>query len=85
MILNKKKGKKSKDKAVFSETPSTVSQQGSPENCSEMVNFYGTYNIQQTQNASNTYPTVGQGLSKEETEKLKKECERWLREDETEQ
>lgn len=83
MILSKK-NKKSKVEAVFPETPSTVSQHGSPENCSEMVNFYGTYNIQQTQNASSTYPAVGQGLSKEESEKLQKECKRWLREDETE-
>lgn len=75
-----KKNKKKKYEGRFSETPSTVEQNGLPENCSEMVNYFGTYEIQQTQNASNTYPAIGQGISEEEAEKLEKESDRWQRE-----
>lgn len=84
ILMAKKNKKNEKDKKVFSQTPSTLPQNGLPENCSEMVNFFGTYNIQQTENASNTYPAIGQGLAKEEYEKLEKENERWLAEDDSE-
>lgn len=77
-----KKNKKKKSEGRFSKTPSTIEQNGLPENCSEMVNYFGAYEIQQTQNASNTYPAIGQGIAKEEAEKLEKESERWLKEDE---
>lgn len=79
--MKKKDSDKKKYKDRFGETPSTLGQNGLPENCSEMVNYFGTYNIQQTENASNTYPAIGQGLAKEEVEKLRKESERWLKED----
>lgn len=78
-----RKNKNGKDKDIFSDTPCMIPQNGLPENCSEMVNFFGTYNIQQTDNSSNTFPAIGEGLSKKECEKLEKEKERWLREDKT--
>ena len=73
--INNNDGNKEND--VFTRTPSTIEQNGLPENCSEMVNFFGTYNIQQTDNASNTYPAIGEGLAEEEAEKLIEESERW--------
>lgn len=79
--MGKKNNGKKKADGRFLKTPSTIAQDGLPENCSEMVNFFGTYEIQQTQNADNTYPAIGQGLAKEEAEKLEKESERWLNED----
>ncbi len=37
---------------------------GSPEDPIEMVNKYGTYNIQPTADADNLYPAIAQGLPK---------------------
>ncbi len=34
-----------------------------PENCEEMVNTYGTYNIQATANSVNDYPAIAQGAT----------------------
>ncbi|MEA4965760.1 MAG: hypothetical protein VB055_08060 [Oscillospiraceae bacterium] len=34
---------------------------GQPDSCWDMVNKYGTYEIQPTQDADNTYPTIAQG------------------------
>ena len=36
---------------------------GSPEDCKQMVNKYGTYNIQPTADADNLYPAIAQGLA----------------------
>ena len=44
---------------------------GSPEDCKQMVNKYGTYNIQPTADADNLYPAIAQGLS-EKTEKQRR-------------
>ena len=72
----KKHNKKDEAKA-----PSMVNNSSQPENASEMVNFYGTYNIQPTQASDNTYPAIGQGLDKESAERLCKEAERWKKKD----
>lgn len=32
-----------------------------PENCEEIINTYGTYNIQPTANRSNDFPAIAQG------------------------
>lgn len=34
---------------------------GQPENVSELINKYGTYNIQPTSDSDNQYPTISQG------------------------
>ncbi len=34
-----------------------------PENCEEMINTYGTYNIQATANSVNDYPAIAQGAT----------------------
>ena len=58
-----------------------VNNSSQPENAFEMVNFYGTYNIQPTQVSDNTYPAIGQGLDKMSAERLGKEAEGWKKED----
>ena len=67
------------NKKHFPETPRMVPQDGLPEDCNEMVNFFGTYNIQQTDNSGNTYPAIGQGLAEKEAKKLEKEYDRWIK------
>ncbi|MBE6729328.1 MAG: hypothetical protein E7568_03740 [Ruminococcaceae bacterium] len=37
-----------------------------PENVTELVNKYGTYEIQPTCNTLNKYPTIAQGYSKKD-------------------
>ena len=54
------------------DTQMDTSVMGQPENASEMVNKYGTYNIQPTSDSGNEYPAIAQGLS----EKSKKERRR---------
>lgn len=40
----------------------SVSQHASaPESCEEMLNFYGTYNIQPTADTENDFPAIAQG------------------------
>ena len=43
---------------------------GQPESCFELINKYGTYEIQPTADSGNKYPAISQGLSK----KAKKEA-----------
>lgn len=62
-------------------TPSMLDNDGQPKNSLEYVNFYGTYNIQPTQASDNTYPAIGQGLDEKSVERLKKEADRWQKED----
>ncbi len=52
--------KKEKIKSDLSSTP-IVSQ---PENVSQMLNKYGTYEIQPTADSDNFYPTIAQGRLK---------------------
>ncbi len=52
--------KNEKFPATFSSVPIT----DVPENVSELLNKYGTYEIQPTADTDNTYPTIAQGLSK---------------------
>lgn len=35
---------------------------GQPDSCWDMVNKYGTYEIQPTQDSENSYPRIAQGL-----------------------
>ena len=37
---------------------------GQPDDCFDMVNQYGTYNIQKTADTDNPYPAIAQGLPK---------------------
>lgn len=55
--------KKSSKKDDFL-TPSANSVQGQPQNAFELINKYGTYNIQPTNDSDNKFPEIAQGLPK---------------------
>ena len=55
--------KKSKGKVDLS-TPSANSVMGQPETAFELINKYGTYNIQPTNDSDNAFPKIAQGISK---------------------
>ena len=46
----------------YCETPSVEPFYGQPESCFDLVNMYGTYEIQRTQDTDNVFPTIAQGL-----------------------
>ena len=46
-------------------TPSANSVHGQPQNAFELINKYGTYNIQPTNDSDNEFPEIAQGLPKE--------------------
>lgn len=46
-------------------TPSVNSVQGQPQNVFELLNKYGTYNIQPTSDSDNSFPKIANGLAKE--------------------
>ena len=39
---------------------------GQPDTAYDMVNFYGTYEIQKTADTENTYPAIAQGFNKKQ-------------------
>jgi len=49
---------------------------GDPDDCLEMVNRYGTYNIQPTADADNLFPAIAQGLPRSLAEPIREEAER---------
>ena len=60
-----KKNKKinSQEKLDIMTGMSTLTNKGMPENAAEMVNFYGTYEIQATAETDNQYPAIAQGYN----------------------
>ncbi len=42
---------------------------GQPQTAEELINKYGTYNIQPTSDSDNAYPKIAQGLAKCEKDK----------------
>lgn len=48
----------------YCEAPSTESFYGQPESCFDLVNMYGTYEVQRTQDTDNVFPLIAQGLPK---------------------
>ena len=56
MRMKKKKG------LHFDPTPMTRGFMGQPDDCFELVNRYGTYNIQPTADTDNTFPAISQGM-----------------------
>ncbi len=55
--------KKEKKNAKEKELPATAIM-GQPENVFELLNKYGTYEIQPTNDSDNEFPTISQGLPK---------------------
>lgn len=46
----------------YDATPDVHQFRGVPESCFDMVNMYGTYNIQPTADTPNLFPLIGPGL-----------------------
>lgn len=55
-----------KKKEEFPTTFPSVPIMGEPENVSELLNKYGTYEIQPTADTENLYPAIAQGLAKKD-------------------
>ncbi len=61
--------KKRADHMPYEPAPSAKAVFGSPEDCCEYVNKYGTYNIQPTADSDYEFPAIAQGLPKKKDEK----------------
>lgn len=57
-----------KNKKIQKENSATAIK-GQPETAFEMINKYGTYEIQPTADTENEFPKIAQGLSKESPNK----------------
>ncbi len=60
------------DKKKELETPFLMPIGGSPETAEEMVNKYGTYEIQPTADSDHVFPAIAQGLPKNFDEPIDK-------------
>ena len=71
--MNKDKNKNFKkqgaDKYQVEMTPSAVSVGDAPDDSFQLVNKYGTYEIQPTADTDNKFPTIAQGFSRKEQER----------------
>ena len=50
---------------------------GWPEGDDDVINKYGTYEVQRTNGVENPYPMIAQGLSPEEAARQLAAAERW--------
>lgn len=68
---NKKKNLKEQgvDEYQVEMTPSVVSVGDAPDDSFQLVNKYGTYEIQPTADTDNKFPTIAQGFSRKEQER----------------
>lgn len=46
-------------------TPDVHAFSAPPENVKDLINMYGTYNIQRTLDTTNTFPLIGHGLPRQ--------------------
>ena len=58
-------------------SPAAEQIPGQPDSAWEMVNKYGTYEIQPTADTENEYPSIAQGLAKSEREALMRKRKAW--------
>ena len=57
---------KRKDRGFPCDAAPDVHQfRGVPQDCFDLVNRYGTYNIQRTLDTTNTFPLIGHGLPRQ--------------------
>ena len=68
---NKKKNLKEQgvDEYQVEMTPSAVSVGDAPDDSFQLVNKYGTYEIQPTADTDNRFPAIAQGFSRKEQER----------------
>ena len=52
---------------------------GWPDGDDDVINKYGTYEIQRTNGTENRYPMIAQGISIDEAREQLEEAERWMR------
>lgn len=57
-----KKEEKRTERMPLVETPSSEPFFGQPEDVIDLINKYGTYNIQPTSESENPFPMIAQGL-----------------------
>lgn len=50
---------------------------GQPDSKDDVINKYGTYEVQRTNGTENDYPQIAQGLAKEEAQRLKRQYQDW--------
>ena len=55
-----------KNKKKMSNMSNPHTTNGQPDTAFDMVNFYGTYEIQKTADTPNTYPLIAQGFNKKQ-------------------
>ena len=64
-FVNVKKHREKKQDFKLSVEPSSESWDPTPDTADEMVNTYGTYEIQATADTKNRFPAISQGLPSE--------------------
>ena len=52
---------------------------GQPDSKDDVINKYGTYEVQRTNGTENDYPQIAQGLSKEKKKELEQQYHAWYR------
>lgn len=57
-----------KDKKKMSDMSHVHTTDNEPDTAFDLVNFYGTYEIQKTADAPNTYPAIAQGFNKKQSQ-----------------
>lgn len=55
---------RSSEKLPYDQTPMAQGRFGQPEDVSDLINQYGTYNIQPTNEQENPFPAIMQALPK---------------------
>lgn len=54
--------KKKREGLPYEETPDIHQFSSPPESVGELINMYGTYNVQRTNDSDNLFPMIAQGL-----------------------
>lgn len=65
-MSNDKRNQRKNCGEKFSSTPCIEYNQGNPETVPELINKYGTYEIQPTADTENAFPKISQSLPKAE-------------------
>ncbi len=60
--------KKDRREPPIDRTPSTAAVAGQPEDVFDIINKYGTYEIQPTAESENKFPAIAQGLAQKRKE-----------------
>ena len=52
---------------------------GQPDGKDDVINKYGTYEIQRTNGMENDFPLIAQGLPQDEAKRMKRKFRQWYR------